>query len=417
MAEKLIQQRIFFFGMVAVLAVLALILVWPFITAILFAVAVVVIITPLYNRFLRSRWARGSSRRATIATLVVFVLLIAIPVLMIVGGAISQANRLLSGIDIESFQTSLPDLLTRLEEGLKGTGTGVQIDREQLLLSMQQAASIVVDWFLNLVVSLGATIPALFTNALIVLVIMYVMLPAYKNPDKQAILDFVPFPREITQLFLDKIDLMITGMFRGIFVIAIVQGAAMGLVLLIAGVPFAMLLTLISMFLSLVPLVGISLVAWPVGILLIVGGNVWQGIFVIGAFVLVVANIDTILRPYLVPKGAYLNPALIVLSVFGGLSLMGIIGILYGPVIMILLVTCLEVYTKYILRSDLVLLQQEGRINLEELGLVPDDVTEDQKLGSVFLKVVKNISAPFQRISFHADDDTSSGGEQTEILE
>ena len=53
-------------------------------------------------------------------------------------------------------------------------------------------------------------------------------------------------------------------------------------------------------------MVGISFIAWPVGIVLIVSGSTWQGIFVIAAFLLVVANIDTVLRPVLMPKGAYL---------------------------------------------------------------------------------------------------------------
>ena len=73
-------------------------------------------------------------------------------------------------------------------------------------------------------------------------------------------------------------------------------------------------------------MIGISLIAWPVGIILILNGDFWQGIFVIVAFLIVVANIDTVLRPVLVPKGAYLNPALLMLSVFGGLALMGFIG-------------------------------------------------------------------------------------------
>ena len=68
----------------------------------------------------------------------------------------------------------------------------------------------------------------------------------------------MPFPTEITQLFLDKIDLMIKAMFKGTFVIAITQGLAMGLVLWLAGVPYVMFLTLASMFLALVPLVGVS---------------------------------------------------------------------------------------------------------------------------------------------------------------
>ena len=47
--------------------------------------------------------------------------------------------------------------------------------------------------------------------------------------------------------------------------------------------PYVFLLTILSMFLALLPMIGISLVAWPIGIVLILDGPVWQGVFVIGA--------------------------------------------------------------------------------------------------------------------------------------
>ena len=159
-----------------------------------------------------------------------------------------------------------------------------------------------------------------FTTIIIVLVILAVLLPRYKRPGKQDVVDIVPFPEEITQLYLDKVDAMITAMFKGTLVLAIIQGPAMGVVLWIAGVPYVTLLTLVSMVVSIVPIAGISWVAWPVGIILILTGNTWQGIFVIVAFLIVVSNIDTVLRPRLVPKEAHLNPALLILSVFGGLG-------------------------------------------------------------------------------------------------
>jgi len=253
----------------------------------------------------------------------------------------------------------------------------------------------VVDWFGDVIVSLGQSIPDFFMNTVVVLVIVIVLLPRYKRPGKQDILDLVPFPPEITRLFIDKVDMMITAMFKGTFVIAIAQGAAMGLVFWVAGVPYVMFLTIVSMFLSLVPFIGISLVAWPVGLVLLLIGNIWQGVFVILAFLIIVCNIDAALRPILVPKGAYLNPALIILSVFGGLGGMGLIGALYGPVVMILLVTSIEVYTKYMLRSDLEVLEKEGRINLQDLGLVPEDDQEDQG-GQIFLNALKNVAARFR---------------------
>jgi hypothetical protein len=63
---------------------------------------------------------------------------------------------------------------------------------------------------INILISLGRSLPRLFTNALVVLVSLYVLLPRYKSPGKQDILEIVPFPTEFTQLFIDKIDLMIS---------------------------------------------------------------------------------------------------------------------------------------------------------------------------------------------------------------
>jgi hypothetical protein len=76
---------------------------------------------------------------------------------------------------------------------------------------------------------------------------------------------------------------------------------------------------------------------------------------------------------------------------------LGIVGALYGPVVMILLVTSIDVYTKYILRSDLEALDQQGRIDLKALGLVPEDQQAGQNIGEMALTAVKNISARLRR--------------------
>ncbi len=398
MNDRLVRQRGFFFGMVLILAVLALILVWQFIQSILMALALVVILKPVQNWFLGRKWTKGKQRTAAGLTLAVFVLVIAVPAVLIIGGAITQATVLFNGLALEGPNFSLRGMNTWLESMIQAlVARKFQVEDIHLVEGIGQLVAQINAWLRVLMVNLGRSIPAFFTNVFIMLVIIYVLLPRYRGIGKNEIMEIVPYPPEITQLFLDKIDLMIKAMFKGTFVIAIVQGLAMGLILWVAGVPYTMFLTLISIFLSMVPVVGISLLAWPLGIFLIVSGDVWQGILVIAAFLLLVANIDTFLRPRLIPKGAQLNPALVILSVIGGLRVMGIIGAIYGPVVMILLVTSIDVYTKYLLRSDLEILDREGRIDLKELGLVQEDDRKDQHIGEMFLTVLKNVTKPFRR--------------------
>jgi len=416
MNDRLIRQRGFFFGMVLILVVLALILVWQFIQAILLALALVVILKPMYNWFLERKWIKGSSRKATGLTLVVFILVIAIPTILIIGGAISQATYLFSSLTVEGLEFSIRSIDTWMEDVIQALLVqNFQIDNIRLAETIGQAMVQISMWLKILLINLGRSLPGMFISGFIVLVLLYVLLPRYRSLGKKDILDIIPFPPQITELFLDKIDIMIKAMFKGTFIIAITQGLAMGLVLWIAGVPFIMFLTLVSIFLSLVPVVGISLVAWPVGILLIVSGNVWQGIFVIAAFLLVIANIDNFLRPTLIPKGAQLNPALVILSVLGGLRVMGVIGALYGPVVMILLVTSIEVYTKYLLRSDLETLDRQGRIDLKELGLVQQEDSQDQNIGAMFYTVLKNATKPFRRGTAEPATGDQVGTDGTEV--
>jgi predicted PurR-regulated permease PerM len=77
---------------------------------------------------------------------------------------------------------------------------------------------------------------------------------------------------------------------------------------------------------------------------LLATGNIWQGILVLSFHFAVVTNIDNVLRPHLVPKDARLNSALTILSVFAGISMFGFLGVIIGPVIMIMITTTVHMY-------------------------------------------------------------------------
>jgi predicted PurR-regulated permease PerM len=97
---------------------------------------------------------------------------------------------------------------------------------------------------------------------------------------------------------------------------------------------------------SILPL-GCGLIGVPIGIIQIALGHVWQGIVILVGYVVVVTNIDYLLRPRLVSRETQINRALVLLSVFGGLKLFGFLGVIYGPVIMVFLVTTIEIYLEY----------------------------------------------------------------------
>jgi predicted PurR-regulated permease PerM len=124
----------------------------------------------------------------------------------------------------------------------------------------------------------------------------------------------------------------IRGVALGVVVTALAQAIFGGLGLVIAGVPFAGVLTGAMLFLSIaqigvVPVLGCA-VAW----LYWSGASAW-GTFML-VWTIVAGTMDNFLRPILIRKGADLPLLLVFAGVVGGLLAFGLIGIFVGPVVL-----------------------------------------------------------------------------------
>ncbi|MFM4649614.1 AI-2E family transporter YdiK [Aeromonas bivalvium] len=130
----------------------------------------------------------------------------------------------------------------------------------------------------------------------------------------------------------------------GVVVTALVQSSVAGIGLLIAGIPYVMVLVVL-MFLLIVAQIG----PFPV-LLASVGYLYWSGDTTWGTFLLVwsllAGTMDNFLRPFLIKRGADLPLILILVGVIGGLLAMGIIGLFIGPVVLAVGYTLLDAWIK-----------------------------------------------------------------------
>lgn len=143
---------------------------------------------------------------------------------------------------------------------------------------------------------------------------------------------------------IDKFVSVSRATLMGNLVVAIIQGILTAVIFWIAGVPSAAFWGLVTTILSLIPMLGSAVVWLPAGIILLLIGNIWQGIFVLLTGGLVVSSIDNILRPKLVEGQTSLHPLLVFLSTIGGILVFGITGFIIGPVIVVLFLTLLDIY-------------------------------------------------------------------------
>jgi predicted PurR-regulated permease PerM len=334
-----LQELVAFYLLFAVVAGLAFWLVHSYLDIIAFSLTAVIILKPVYDRVLVR--VRGRVALAATLTICAFFLAVIVPLAIalsiVVGQAASILDTVQPGADLLSAEQidKLMAFFTSLNLPFAD-----QIET-WLLGAASQAASVLAQFALGL----GASIPDLISRLFIFLGIVGTLLPNY-HAFVQRLRRLSPLDDQVDNIFLRRIKLTVQSMFMGIFVIAVAQGLVTGLLFWIAGVPYSPLLTLVAVVASMFPL-GASLVALPVGIILLILGNYVGGVLVLVGYFLIVSNIDSLLRPRLVSKEAYLSFALVLLSALGGYELFGFFGVVYGPVLMILFLTVLEVYETY----------------------------------------------------------------------
>jgi predicted PurR-regulated permease PerM len=136
----------------------------------------------------------------------------------------------------------------------------------------------------------------------------------------------------------------IRGVAQGVVVTALVQSMLGGLGLLIAGVPFAAVLTA-AMFMLCVAQLGPVLILVPAVIHTYQTGDATWGTFLL-VWTIVVGVLDNFLRPILIKKGADLPLLLIFAGVIGGLLAFGLVGIFVGPVVLAVAYTLIDEWTR-----------------------------------------------------------------------
>ncbi len=124
--------------------------------------------------------------------------------------------------------------------------------------------------------------------------------------------------------------------------VAATQGLLGGLAFLAVGLPSAALWGTVMGVLSLLPLIGATLIWFPAGVWLIANGEVAGGVGLLAFGALVISSVDNFLRALLVGGRTELHPLVVFFSVLGGVALLGAAGVILGPVLFAVAVSLLE---------------------------------------------------------------------------
>lgn len=184
----------------------------------------------------------------------------------------------------------------------------------------------------------------LFLFVMMILVIFFLLI------DLPRLIDFLirmsPLPEEEDRLLVKKFEQIASAVLKGNGICGLLQGILGGAVFSILGLNSPILWGFIMGILAFLPIFGIGLVMIPASIVLAFNDRIGAGIFLFCFYLALSLPVEYLLKPKLVGDQVKMHTMLVFLSIIGGLSVYGILGIIYGPIIVTAFLTLSEIYLK-----------------------------------------------------------------------
>ncbi len=177
-------------------------------------------------------------------------------------------------------------------------------------------------------------------------VIIFVFFFSLRDQDilKEFVSGISPFRKEKEKILVKRFKDITSSIIFGYIVVGIIQGIALGLGFIVLKFSNSLTLTVISIFASVLPMVGPWLVWVPASIYLLATGNIPGALFFALYGGLFVSLIDNVLRPYIVARRTGISSVIILIGMIGGLFIFGLMGIILGPLILAYLIIFLKAY-------------------------------------------------------------------------
>lgn len=336
-----------------VVALISLALGLWFVTPYLGVIALAALMAFLfYGTFTRLSQRMRSGGAATLTFLFSLVVVL-VPVILVATVTAFQVGALVVDItnNFGSDFTSLPEGLQVMIQNINNAA--VQIGADEQLITTQG----VLEFLKNTLPGLLQAVTGFLTGFvgsipfMIILAIMYIFLfyefLVYGKKITGSIVALSPFQPEVTRMYLARVGLMANAMAKGQLVmsliIALLEAAA--LAFFFGWWDYFLLLSVVFTVFNLIPL-GAGIVAYPLILAMLLFGQVWPAVGALIA-ITIISNLESFLRPKFIPKSITLTNGLTMLAAFGGIALYGLLGVVYGPIIMIVIVTSVQMYLDY----------------------------------------------------------------------
>ena len=290
----------------------------------------------------------GRQNFAAIATVLIIVTMVILPLTFTAGSLLQEATNLYETIEagqtdfgqfiqqvINALPTWATDLLNRL--GLTDLG---EMQRRLSAALVQGSKTIATQ-----ALSIGKGTANFVVSLFVMLYLLFFFLRDGAALAKR-IKDAIPLPAEQKRALFTKFTVVIRAMFKGTLLVAALQGALGGLIFWFLGIHAPVLWGVVMGLFALLPAVGAAIVWVPTAIYFLATGAIWEGVVLIAFGAFVIGLVDNLLRPFLVGKDTELPDYLVLISTLGGIAIFGLNGFVIGPVIAAMFIAVWDIFSE-----------------------------------------------------------------------
>ena len=341
--ELSVKQTRFFSFLFLVSALMLGWVLWPFWQLLILAFLLAGIFRPIYKYLTRvvSPWM------ASLLTCALIFLLVFIPMYFCIGTLSKEAMNLLQlGKDSDvllKLQTFIQNntLIIRIQEIL--SGYGLNFDPSDMTKMLSGASKTVGLFIYNQASAWAGDIMSFFLQFSILIVVAYFILIEMDD-----LLGFIvrlsPLPSDHNRLLLDKFTSIAGVILIGNGISCVIQGTLGGIFFAVLGLNAPVLWGFIMGVLAFIPILGIGLILLPTTVILLINDHFGQAFSTLLFYLFLHYSVELLLKPKFVGSQLKMHALLVLLTIFGGISLFGILGIVYGPLIVSLFLTLSEMY-------------------------------------------------------------------------
>ena len=186
---------------------------------------------------------------------------------------------------------------------------------------------------------------SLVVTTIVMIFLLYFMLISRKTIESY-VYSLLPFNEKNKHVVMGEIRNMVRSNAIGIPLLAIIQGIIAMIGYWAAGVPSPFLFGVVTAFATIVPILGTGIVWFPLVVYLALTGN-WVAALGLAVYCMVILiNVDNVIRFILQKKLADTHPLITVFGVILGLRVFGFWGVIFGPLLLSMFFLLVNIFKK-----------------------------------------------------------------------